>query len=248
MGNPHNGAEMKLSSWIQSNTPETRMLWAEWAQGQFEQFENLALSLGTTANVVGHHSSKLPVVELCFPGGRVIIRDNFDDWNVAFQFLHPVNLPLGKVLQPMSWDWYLTEIARCGEYSWSHWSEEEIQDPRILRVQRTRKDGSTYWPSPVTPEEKDRWIARMTDPSWWSTDWSSGELFVEGGMGPDFSLYLADRCFLQGMDNLLPREEDRKTYRPGAKRFVASLNGPERVLEILTEILESQKTALGISC
>ena len=206
-----------LSDFLITHPIRDTMLWKEAALGQLKNFELLAESFGVKPNVIATHTSKsidLPVVMLELRGGTVVIRDNFHDVNVAIAWRDDfTSRLLASALYPThDWDWYLNEVARSRNYSYRGWTDEEMDDPRILRVQVTNVNGHVYM-SEVRGEKKDRWIRRLTDPAWYEHDWASGYLIADGPLGPDCKLRRLDCCFLEGMSDL--SQEMRKPWRPG---------------------------------
>ena len=176
--------------------PEMR--WRGAALDQIDKFEKtvaaLTTRLGVTAEVVGSHPSKsidLPVVMLSTSAGTFTLRDNFYDINLMAILRHPATLSLEQLFagiqEPVTWDWYLSEVERARNYSWREWSDEEMNDPCILRVRDKRAGVDMWWEK--KSDEKDRWANRMSSPTWHSRDWSSGELVWDGEFGPGVKLF-----------------------------------------------------------
>ena len=214
-----------LNTWIENNPVKDEMRWKAGAQHQSEKFAQLADELDSEPTVVSTHTSKsieLPVVSIEGKHGRFLLRDNFHDVNLCVQWEFPPDLALSDLYAELSWDWYLEQIERCEGYSWKGWTQEELDDPRITRVQVTHPNGNTYW-SDRKPEEKERWLKRMEDPEWYYRDWSRGKLIVEGGlsnMRSGCKMYMAHHPFLQGMTGHMRIEAgDHKPFEPGRSSF-----------------------------
>ena len=184
------------------------MLWRGAALDQIDKFEKtvtaLTKRLRITAGVVGKHRSKsidLPVVMLSTDAGEFTLRDNFHDINLMAVLRHPATLSLEQffadIQEPLTWDWYLSEVERARNYSWREWSDEEMNDPRILRVRDKRAGVAMWWEK--KPDEKDRWANRMSSPAWHSRDWSSGELVWDGDFGPGMKLFHQGHAYAEGI-------------------------------------------------
>lgn len=192
-------------------TVAPQLLWRDAAASQIDEFEKaitaFATRFRTTAEVVGSHCSKsiyLPVVKLSTDAGEFTLRDNFHDINLMAILRSPSTLALEQLFagiqEPWTWEWYLAEIDRARAYSWCEWSNEEMNDPRILRV-RDKRHGpgcAMWWEK--KGDEKDRWAARMSNPAWYSRDWSSSEFTWDGNFGPGVKLYRQDHAYAQGID------------------------------------------------
>lgn len=205
----------------------SEMIWRGAALEQIDAFEAMASRLGVELEAIGKHTSKsiaLPVVKLSINGSDFVMRDNFYDVNLLVKAREPVRLTLPEfftgIYEPLDWAWYLNEIARARGYSWSQYTDEEMDDPRILRARIT-------YDQVKSPEEKDRWIKRMSDPAWWSNDWSGGELTWDGSFEPGVAIFSQRhpyaegiQCdgvptkYVQGLNSFivaLPRIEDAET-------------------------------------
>jgi hypothetical protein len=185
------------------------MGWRGAALDQIDKFEKTVADLTkrfcVTAEVVGKHRSKsidLPVVKLSTDAGEFTLRDNFNDINLMAILRSPSTLSLeqlfANIQEPLTWEWYLAEIERARGYSWHAWSDEEMNDPRILRVRDKRFGCDLWWEK--KPDEKDRWAARMSSPAWYSRDWAGGELTWDGDFGPGVKLYRQDHAYAEGID------------------------------------------------
>jgi hypothetical protein len=202
-----------------------QMLWHSAALQQLDAFESAVIDLATrvrvTAEVVSSHRSKsidLPVIKLSTDAGEFTLRDNFYDINLMAVLNSPSTLSLDQffdgIQEPFSWEWYLAEIERARNYSWREWSDEEMDDPRILRVRDKRPGTVTWWEK--KGEEKDRWSARMTHPAWYGRDWSSGELTWDGVFGPGVKLYRQDYAHAEGIEI----KTSNRMYLKGVSDFI----------------------------
>lgn len=206
-----------------------QMLWRGAALEQVDAFEKavagLASRVRVTAEVVGSHRSKsieLPVIKLSTDAGEFTLRDNFYDINLMAILKSPSVLSLEQFFEgsqePLTWEWYLAEIERARNYSWREWSDEEINDPRILRVRDKRAGCDLWWEKKA--DEKDRWSKRMTNPAWYDRDWSSGEFSWDGEFGPGVKLFRQDYAHAQGID---VTTSNRK-YIKGVSDFIIATN------------------------
>lgn len=202
--------------------------WHKAALSQVDQFErvgaNVAQRHRVKTEVVGTHRSKsieLPVVKLTTDAGEFTLRDNFHDVNLMAILNRPAALSLREFFQdvqePRTWDWYLAEIARAQGYSWRAWTDEELADPRILRV-RDKRPGVDLW-CDTTPDEKARWLARLADPAWYNHDWARSEVTWEGDFGPGVELFIQDYAFAEGI-TVTTRN---RAYRKGVKDFIIAV-------------------------
>ena len=126
----------------------------------------------------------------------------------------------------------MVQIASCEGYSWKGWSPEELADPRITRVEVSRDDGSKYWKD-TTPDKKEMWLKRMTDPKWYR-GYSGTELFYDGEFGPGVKLYAGHTTYLEGITD----RNVRGIYCKGEKSFTVSTDW-DRVQSIIEDILNS---------
>lgn len=206
-----------------------QMLWRGAAANQIDAFEKaiaaFATRIRTTAEVVGSHRSKsidLPVVKLSTDVGEFTLRDNFYDVNLMAILKGPSTLSLEQLFagiqEPLSWEWYLAEIDRARNYSWREWTDEEMNDPRILRVRDKRPDCDMW--REKKGDEKDRWAARLSSPAWYSRDWSSGELTWDGDFGPGVKLFLQGHAYAEGIN---VTTSNRK-YVKGVNDFIIATN------------------------
>lgn len=201
-----------------------QMLWEGAALAQIEQFRLFAEELGFPWAAVGHHTSKsipLPVIRILCGDITVYLRDNFHDLNICVVATKPINLPLSVlfdgVLEPLSWDWYLEEVRKAREYSWRGWTNEQMDAPGLLALSDT---APTYMVK--TLKEKARWVKRLTDPEWYSSDWSSGTITWEGEFGPGTTMWVLRHPYMEGIGRLVPQSA-AKPYAPGCKGFALAL-------------------------
>jgi len=206
-----------------------QMLWRGAALEQIDAFEKVVGALAKrariTAEVVGSHRSKsidLPVVKLSTDAGDFTLRDNFHDINLMAILRTTTTLSLEQffvgIQEPLTWEWYLAEIERARGYSWREWSDEEMNDPRILRVRDKRPGCDMWWVK--GPEENDRWLNRMTNPAWYSHDWSSGEFTWDGVFGPGVKLFRQDHAYAEGIEI----KTSNRRYLKGVSDFIIATN------------------------
>jgi hypothetical protein len=216
-----------------------QMLWRGAAVDQIEKLESavatLTRRLRLTAEVVGSHRSKsidLPVVMLSTDVGQFTLRDNFSDVNLMAILSHPANLTLDRffadIQEPLTWEWYLSQVDRARGYSWREWTDEEMSDPRILRVRDKRS--STWWEK--TGAEKDRWLNRMFSPAWHSIDWSSGDLTWDGEFGPGVRLYHQGHAYAEG----IKVTTSNRKYLKGVSDFIISTNTLESAVAMIERL------------
>ena len=236
---------LRLHDWLNENEPGEQMLWKGAAENQCQEFLKIARELqpGLEPLVVETHTSKsikLPVVVIDGKYGKFYLRDNFHDVNLCVLWDFPPDLQLADVYRELDWDWYTEKMKKCEDYSWSGWSQEELDDPRITRVQAPTVDGkNTYW-NDRRPEQKDRWAKRMEDPEWYYTDWSSGKLLVAGGlsnMGPGCKMYAAMNAFMEGLSRVEAIDYDaRELFEPGMSKFTMAVGSLDDALELMKKI------------
>ena len=154
------------------------MIWRSAALRQIEAFKATAGLVEVAMATVDTHRSKsidLPVVAFEHHGRFVTMLDNFHELALHYRG-PPVALTYGQCgYRPVDVDAYRELMAKCESYSWLGWSEEEIRDPRITRVEVTHPNGNRYW-SETDIGRKTRWLARHDSAEWYSRDWSSGAL------------------------------------------------------------------------
>lgn len=214
---------IKLSKWRNDIIIRDDMYYKNAAFAQFDRFQTLADELDAQIYVVSTHMSKsvlLPVVLIKGSHGRFIIRDNFYDYNLAVEWDFPIDIPLEEVYPMHDWNWYLDEMQKKEKYChWNEWTEEELNDPRITRIEIGSSDGSKYWKD-YSFEEKERWLKRFEDTEWYTRDWCSGKLIVEGKLGKGCKLYSASYPYAQGMDSY----SKYGYYKRGVKKFIIAVN------------------------
>jgi len=155
-------------------------------EGQPAAFQDMATSVcpGLAVGVIGFHTSKstpMPVIRIALDGGwAVYMRNNLHDIAVAFanenDETYGKQTPLPDAVQaallaqsPVApAEEYLAVEGKKRGYRYKEWTDEEMADPRILRVQRS----NGTW-SEVTGAAKDRWIARHRSTEWTHRDWGS---------------------------------------------------------------------------
>jgi hypothetical protein len=208
-------------------------------ENQLRRMEKLANDLGAEHAWVRHtHTSKsivLPVVTCAWYSHRgqellMSMRDNFHDISLLVNSETEVSLPLGALHEERDFKWYLGEIERKRNYCFHDWSEEEMADPRILRV--LRKNGNGWYS--VQPDEKDRWVARMTSTDWYSRDWSSTQLVPEGPIPftTDTRFYAVARAGTEGMPEHAP------SYLGPCKKFILGLRSWEELERVARVIVD----------
>ena len=219
-------------------TVAPQMFWRGAALEQIDEFEKAVAEFATrfraTAEVVSSHRSKsidLPVVKLSTDAGEFTLRDNFTDINLMAILRNPATLSLEQffagIQEPLTWEWYLAEIDRARNYSWREWTDEEMNDPRILRVRDKRNGCNMWWEK--KPEEKDRWSNRMSSPAWYSHDWASSEFTWDGDFGPGVKLFRQEHAYAQGID---VKTSNRK-YVKGVSDFIIATDSLESAITMI---------------
>lgn len=247
----------------------THSMLGEYGMKQLDTFSRFAhdwsdvlLADGVTDNalrkvkvrVVNTHTSKsckLPVIAIDTVVASYVLRDNFHDVNLVVETCAPLTLPLNVFYERVNYDEYQAIMQRCRGYTYGVWSEEEMNHPGILRV--ARPNGS--W-SEVSGREKDNWLRRNVDTTWYTKSWSSGKLLpcrsvndkIEAwpeGTPFDAStiFYQMPQCYLQGIEGLYThvinesRDRTLPDYKPGSRFFCVCVRNAEqaKVLIILIE-------------
>lgn len=221
------------------------MIWKGSALKQIEAFQAFADHLGTKFTVVSSHTSKsikLPVLKLEIKDVSFYLRDNFYDINLCVWSPSPIELSFAKlfdgVQKPLTWEWYLNEVARCRGYTWQYFTDEEMDDPRILRVFKPHKLGDhkiNEWT--VRADEKDNWIKRMKDPEWYWKNWASGKLSWEGEFGPGVQLYSQVHAFMQGIEEVVPANANQP-YQKGCTIFSLALDSLDHAEILIRNIVK----------
>lgn len=238
-----------FASWVRENPVSPSMYWKEAAESQFEKFRAMGEAIGEPLTVVGHHTSKsikLPVVAFRVRNGWFVLRDNFYGLNLCCLWDFPPDLALADVYVEKDWAWYKEQIEKKQGYCFKGWTEEEINDPRILRALVTGDDGSTYWSKLKDGDEKDRWLKRWSDTAWYSRDWSSGKLLTGGSLnedgtfGPGTVFYGASHAFAEGISGIVSHDA-QGPYEPGKSRFILDTGGYDRTLALMQRIMEAEQ-------
>ena len=195
---------------------------------QIGLIQQLAARLGATFTVAHFHTSKsikLPVPTIKLGGLTLMLRDNFHDLNLYVKSDRVLTFPLNFFYQqPNDYAWYLGQIERKREYCFRDWTDDEVNDPRILRV--LRKNGNGW--SEIRGDEKDRWAARASSTAWYSQDWSSGELLTEGPtpFTNETVFYRAGRAYAEGIP------AHAKPYSQPCCEFILALDSWEELTRI----------------
>lgn len=203
---------------------------------QIGRASELNRRLGGELRLTGSHASKsipLPVQAIELPGVRFTFRDNFHDINLLVEADREVRLPLSFFYKPMTFADYMAAVKSKRNYSYQHWTDEEMADPRILRVPHPK--GS--W-SEVCGAEKDRWTARMSDTSWYVRDWSGGSITAVGPVPftEETVFYHAQTAHAQGIQSsALP-------YMEHSKIFMNCLRDWDELVRVCLGIVEHLKS------
>jgi hypothetical protein len=234
---------------------DDKMLWKNAALSQLENFKSLAADIGSKPIVVRSHRSKsieLPVVALSLPDEEIIfvLRDNFYCLNVWVKSdNHSINLPLGELFASRGMNWYKDEIVRKRTYTYQSWSDEEMDDARILRVKVENVRGGSYW-SEVSAKAKDRWQNRMKSTAWWENDWSGGLLITDPMPMNDqefeenTQFFHSGNCYAEGMDVLWKTRPPH--YSVGSDNFLIETGNWENTVRIVSLIVRHIQSAMQI--
>jgi hypothetical protein len=218
--------------------------WTNAALTQLNQFQTIANNLNTTPpTIVSTHTSKsttLPVVQITTPHLTIIIRDNFHDLNAWIQSTKPLTTPLSQIYPTHNYQWYLDQIKSCREYTYSDWTDKEINDPRILRVPRKNGNG---W-SLITPEQKDQWTQRMTSTEWYNKHWSSATLIVDNQSetnakngtpyNKQTTFHRHEHCYAEGITHLW--KQTPQPYKIGTQNFIIATNNHINLTQIIKQL------------
>lgn len=205
------------------------------ASRQLSDFVTMAARLNCPiVGVVGTHHSKsleLPVMSMDFPEVHIACRDNFHDVNVLVRAKKTIDLPLSFFYPARPYSWYQEQLERKRGYSLRDWSDEELADPRILRVKR--HDGNGW--SEVKGDEKDRWNARASSTEWYSRDWSSGKLLVEGPVpfNDQTQFFVTGHAYAEGMN-----DTELKAYHGPTQAFINCVDGWPEAEKLIRGVLE----------
>lgn len=203
----------------------------QYSLGQINRMQELEDLLDCDVQVIGTHNSKsiaLPVVKYEKNGFEFSIRDNFYDVNLLVKSPEILDIPFSFLYLEKDFSWYQQQIDRKQNYSFQHWSKEEISDPRILRV----KMPNGNW-SEKKGDEKDRWSNRMSSTEWYGRDWSSGKLIHIGNIpfDKDSKFYHAGTAYAEGI------KERAELYTKPCNKFIISCDW-EKVFWIIKFILK----------
>lgn len=195
---------------------------------QIVNFLNIANKMISIHEIISNHTSNgycLPVVKIKTPFVNFTLRDNFHDINIFVELTRYFEFNLIDFYDCKDEEWYLNEIQRKREYCFNGWTDEEINDPRILRV-KVKKPNHSYW-SVVTPEAKDRWLDRYNSTEWYTKDWSGNYLIKN-----ESKYYLAPYCFAEG----IKEDTNLQPYSKGMNRFFLYADNIEKAEEIILNI------------
>jgi len=228
------------------------MYYKEAALNQIERFKELGKRLDTIVGVIGEHHSKsirLPAIVIIYKGVTFYLRDNFYDINLCVVSPSPITFPLSimfnGVLQQHDWEWYLKEIEKARGYSWREFSDEQMDDPKVLHVTSEGKDGALLdWIK--RRDEKTRWMNRFTSPEWHEKDWSSGTVCWEGKFGPGTNIFVQGRAFAQGIEGNVP-EDALQIYAPGLSQFILELYNIEMAEKMIRRIVGEDRYEVNSS-
>lgn len=237
----------KFTDWVKENPVKEEMIWKGAAEHQLTEFAGLAEELDAVLYVISYHNSKsikLPVIALQFNNGWLILRNNFYDICIGMIWNHIPDLKLSEVATPMPWATYLEAMSKNKGYTYKHWTEEEINDPRILRVFVERENGNGYW-SKVSGETKDRWLNRMKSPEWMQYDWGRSRIVVEGSKDNTFdpttepSFYVLGYGFCEGFDRGGVPYQVMESWEPGKTMGHFSVGSIEEAIKLCKLIRDS---------
>lgn len=202
------------------------------------------------ANMHISKSCQLPVIAIDTAVASYVLRDNFHDVNLVVETCEPLDLPLDTFYEKISYVEYLALVQRCREYTYRDWSEEEMNHPGILRA--VRPNGS--W-SEVSGSEKDNWMRRHFDTTWYSKSWSSGNLLPCAAVndkveawpaGKQFDastiFYQMPHCYMEGIDDLyshvrhIARNYTIPDYTLGSRFFCVYVRNAEQAKVLITLI------------
>lgn len=216
------------------------MHWRGAAIAQIEKFKQFCDDLDLPYEVVGSHSSKsiqLPVIRIACPGFNAFLRDNFYDINICVVAQKSINLSFSALFdgihEQKSWEWYIEEIARARSYSWREWTDEQMDDPTLLKLE---PDAPSYMCK--SEGEKLRWINRLSDPAWYFNDWSRSTICCDGEFGPGAELWTQGHPFMQGIENLVS-EDASKPYAPNCKEFALAVGHLTQASVLIKRLIEN---------
>ena len=206
------------------------LIYGESAKKQITDFQELGAKFEVESRIVSTHVSKscsLPVVQFAFPHGSFFVRNNFHDISLGVKWDHALHLDYSKIYKRMTWEEYMHEVDRCRGYSWSEWSDEDMDNPKILRVPRRKSKDPIQWDE-VNSKKKDRWIKRFEDPEWYWSDWSSAR--IVGDFGNDGEFYEAPYTYAEGIGSNIC---ENCPYSHGLSEFMLCYNDYDRVEEVI---------------
>lgn len=192
---------------------------------QLLTFTNIATHVDGNLTIINTHTSKgerLPVVKIDCGNINFTIRDNFYSINLGIELEEDFVFPYAYFYEHEDMDWYNDEMLRKKDYTFEGWTEEEINDPRILRVFIKNR----YW-SEVSGAEKDRWLDRYKSVEWYNKDWSSTNLIKFRDM-----FVKAEYAFCEGMRDF----EKLQPYVPGMTKFVVCVDSYKKLEEIIRDM------------
>ena len=120
-------------------------------------------------------------------------------------------------------------VSKARNYSWREWTDEQMNTPGLLALS---DDAPSYMVK--RPDEKARWVRRMTDPAWYR-DWSSDKLVWEGEFGPGVTMWVQDHPFMQGIEALVPSWAT-KPYEPGCRGFALALSDLDQAQNLVQKL------------
>jgi hypothetical protein len=197
----------------------------------------IGTTFGVKPEVINTHRSggkSLPVVKylLNIRGNNleIVLRDNFYDVNMLVKSEVELNIPLEVLYPKKDFEWYLSEIKRKENYCYQHWTKDEVNDPRILRV----KHPTGHWME-KRGDEKDRWLNRMESTEWYGCDWSSGKLIHRGNIPFDVNseFFHAQKAYSEGIN------ESAEPYTKPTKKFIYCGDW-ERVMKVIEHLTYSK--------
>jgi hypothetical protein len=123
---------------------------------------------------------------------------------------------------------------------WWKFTDEEMDDPQVLCVKTPSPRSGDMLEWKVYPEQKTLWFKRMTDPEWWSKDWSDGTLCWNGEFGPGVKIFVQNHPYLQGISVLVPKES-KEFYQPGKSEFAFAVGDLEAAELVIRRIIIATK-------
>lgn len=207
---------------------------------QLDRMRHLGEALSADFSYVSHnHTSKsinLPVATYEWTRwtaeGKLMmrVRDNFHDINLLVMANSPIALPLDVFYKQRDFAWYQEEIEKTKKYCFRDWTDEELEDPRILRVKYKNGNG---WRS-ISGTKKDRWTTRMESTEWYGNDWSGGELIPLGPVPftDETVFYHAETAYAEGIP------EHAGPYTGPCAKFILALNSWDELIRVSSIIVK----------